>query len=79
VLRILDVGGLPLSNLHVLSGLPLTHLTISPLMISDKSALNKLRLHRTLKTLRAPDDPEDQSPADFWRKLDAGYYDAVGG
>lgn len=71
----LDISRLPLENLRPLLFLPLARLTLSPMMISDKTSLNNLRGLRTLRVLRAPDDPEDQPAAEFWRKLAAGDYD----
>ncbi len=77
-LQNLDMGKLSLENLRPLAFLPIARLTLSPLMISDKASLNALRSLRTLKTLRTPDDPENQPAAEFWRKLDAGEYEAGG-
>ncbi len=77
-LQNLDIGKLALDNLRPLFALPIARLTLSPLMISDKPSLNALRSLRTLKILRTPDDPENQPAAEFWRKLDAGEYEAGG-
>jgi hypothetical protein len=60
------------ANWQTLLKLPLESLTISPGLITDKKNLNLLRAHRTLKILRSPDDPSDQSAVAFWRKLDEG-------
>ncbi|MCK9589188.1 MAG: protein kinase [Terrimicrobiaceae bacterium] len=74
-LQSLDAGMLSLEGLRTLGFLPLARLTISPMMISDKAALNGLKTLRMLRVLRAPGDPEDQPAAEFWRKLDSGGYD----
>lgn len=74
-IQTLDIGHLALDNVRILAFFPLIKLTISPMMISDKSSLNSLRGLRTLHVIRTPDDPEDQSAAEFWSKLDAGKYD----
>jgi len=71
----LDISRLSLENVRALLFLPLARLTLSPMMISDKASLNSLRGLRTLRVLRSPTDPEDQPPAEFWRKLAAGEYD----
>jgi serine/threonine protein kinase/class 3 adenylate cyclase len=71
-LRHLDLAGLDPANWQTLLKLPLESLTISPGLITDKKNLNLLRAHRTLKILRSPDDPSDQSAVAFWRKLDEG-------
>lgn len=73
-LQSLDAGGLALRNLRTLAFLPLVRLTISPLQIPDKAELNGLKSLRLVRVLRAPGDPEDQTPAAFWKKLaDGGY------
>ena len=72
----LDVSRLPLDNLRTLTLLPLRQLTISPMMVSEKSSLAPLRFIKNLKTLRSPDDPADQPAAAFWKKLDSGGYDS---
>lgn len=74
-LQSLDAGKLPLTNLQALRFPPLGRLTISPMMVSDKAALNALRTWRLLRVVRAPDDPADQPAAEFWKKLDSGGYD----
>lgn len=73
-LRSLDLQGLNPANLRVLSGLGLTSLVLSPMLVTDKVSLSALRLHRTLKVVRAPDDPAEQPAFEFWRKLDGGLY-----
>lgn len=73
-IQTLDIGHLALENIKILAFFPLTKLTLSPMMIADKSSLNSLRGLRTLRILRAPDDPEDQTAAEFWRRFDAGEY-----
>lgn len=75
-LRELDLGGLNPANLRVLMNLPIDRMTLSPMLITDKVSLNALRAHRTITVLRTPDDPEGQTPAEFWRKVDAGAYNA---
>ncbi|MEI8312990.1 MAG: protein kinase, partial [Verrucomicrobiota bacterium] len=79
MLQSLDAGKLSLDNLRVLGFLPVSRLTISPMMISDKAVLNGLRNLKQIRVLRAPADPADQPAAEFWRKLDSGGYDTVGG
>ncbi len=73
-LQELNVAGLDPANLRVLGFLPLRALTLSPMLIKDRTSLNSLRLHRNLRIIRAPDDPADQTAAAFWQKLDSGYY-----
>ena len=74
-LQSLDAGSLSLENVRTLAFPPIARLTISPMMIADKAALNGLRASRRLIVLRAPGDPADQPAAEFWKKLDAGGYD----
>ncbi len=74
-LQSLDAGSLSLENVRTLAFPPIARLTISPMMITDKAALNGLRASRRLIVLRAPGDPADQPAAEFWKKLDAGGYD----
>ena len=74
-LQALDAGSLSLENVRTLALLPIARLTVSPMMIADKAALNGLRASRRLVVLRAPGDPADQPAAEFWKKLDAGGYD----
>ena len=76
-LQHLDLAGLNPINLRTLLKLPLESLTLSPMLITDKSSLNALRFHRTLKILRSPQDPLDQPTSDFWRRLEAGQYSHV--
>ncbi|MEI6492823.1 MAG: protein kinase, partial [Verrucomicrobiota bacterium] len=77
-LQSLDATKLSVENLRILGFLPFfSRLTISPMMISDKSALNGLRNMKQLRILRAPGDPADQPVAEFWRKLDSGDYDTA--
>ena len=77
MLQSLDAGKLSLENVRTLGFLPLARLTISPMLITDKAALNGLRASRRLLVLRAPDDPPDQPAAEFWKKLDARGYDTA--
>lgn len=74
-LQSLDISRLAIENVKILVSLPLTRLTLSPMMISDKASLNSLRGLRFLRILRTPGDPDEQPPAEFWRKLDSGEYD----
>jgi len=74
----LDLGRLAAENIRTLMFLPLARLTLTPTLISDKASLNTLRGHRTIRVLRTPDDPDDQTAAEFWRKFDAGEYDSGG-
>jgi serine/threonine protein kinase/class 3 adenylate cyclase/tetratricopeptide (TPR) repeat protein len=76
-LQHLDLAGLNPTNLRTLRKLPLESLTLSPMLMSDKNSLNALRLHRTLKILRSPQDPPDQPASEFWRKLDSGQYSQI--
>ena len=76
-LQYLDLAGLNPINLRTLLKLPLESLTLSPMLITDKSSLNALRFHRTLKILRSPQDPLDQPTSDFWRRLETGQYSHV--
>jgi serine/threonine protein kinase/class 3 adenylate cyclase len=73
-LRLLDIASLNPANLRLLNNLPLETLVISPEDITDVSALQALRLHRTLRFLRSPNDPEGQTAIEFWRKFDSGAY-----
>lgn len=73
-LESLEAGKLNLQNLRVLRELQLTRLTISPSIIADRAGITMLRHTGGLKVLRAPTDPENQTPADFWRKYDSGKY-----
>ena len=76
-LQHLDLAGLNPINLRTLLKLPLESLTVSPMLITDKSSLNALRFHRTLKILRSPQDPPDQPASEFWRRLETGQYSHV--
>ena len=76
-LRDLNLAGLNPVNPRALMNLPIESLTVSPMLITDRKGLDSLRFHRTLKVLRSPDDPLDQTASDFWRKLDRGAYNQV--
>ena len=76
-LQRLDLAGLNPINLRTLLKLPLESLTLSPKLMSDKNSLSVLRLHRTLKILRSPQDPPDQPTSEFWRKVDSGQYNQI--
>ena len=73
-LQFLDISGADRSGLRILVNLPLESLTLSPQLISDKNSLESLRLHRTLRILRSPEDPENFTPVAFWKKYDSGGY-----
>ncbi len=77
-LQSLEAERQPLENLRTLAFLPLARLTISPMLIPDKAALNGLKSLKTLRVLRAPDDPKDQPAPEFWKKLEAGIYETGG-
>jgi hypothetical protein len=74
-LRSLDISGADRYGLRILLNLPLESLTLSPLLLTDKPGLAALQTHRTLRTLRTPDDPPNQMPNAFWAKLSAGAYE----
>jgi serine/threonine protein kinase/class 3 adenylate cyclase len=76
-LRQLDLAGLNPGSLRTLMQLPLESLTLSPMLITDRNSLDALRVHRTLKVIRSPEDPLEQPASEFWRKLDSGEYDQV--
>lgn len=73
-LQELNIAGLDPANLRILGFLPIRALTLSPMLIKDRTSLNSLRLHRNIKVIRSPDDPAEQTAAAFWQKLDSGYY-----
>lgn len=77
-LQSLDAGKLSLQNVRSLTVQPIVRLTVSPMLIQDKAALASLKWLRTLRYLRAPDDPVDQLAADFWKKWDSGAYETGG-
>lgn len=70
----LNLSGLDPANLRMLVWVSVRNLTLSPMLIKDRASLNALRTHQVLKVIRSPDDPEDQTAAAFWQKLDSGYY-----
>ncbi|MEX1120064.1 MAG: protein kinase [Terrimicrobiaceae bacterium] len=74
-LRTLDLSATNPSSLRTLLMLPLESLTLSPLLITDKASLLAIRGHRTLRSLRTPDDPPTHAPLLFWQKLENGHYD----
>ncbi|MFA7344421.1 MAG: protein kinase [Terrimicrobiaceae bacterium] len=78
MLQALDISRLSVANLRVLGFLPISRLTVSPMLVSDKTALDGLRNLKQLRVLRAPGDPADQPTVEFWRKLDSGGYDTAG-
>ena len=74
-LETLDLSGLPLVNVVPLFDLrSLSKLTVSPEKFPDKMILiplKQLTLNhlQKLKVLRAPDDPENQPPTQFWQNF----------
>ncbi len=74
-LRNLDLSTTNPSSLRTLLILPLESLTLSPLRITDKASLMAIRGHRTLRSLRTPEDPPAHAPVLFWQKLENGHYD----
>lgn len=74
-LRNLDLSATNPASLRTLLMLPLESLTLSPLLITDKTSLMAIRGHRTLRSLRTPEDPPTHAPALFWQKLENGHYD----
>jgi len=74
-LRNLDLSATNPSSLRILLTLPLESLTLSPLRITDKASLMAIRGHRTLRSLRTPEDPPTHAPLLFWQKLENGHYD----
>jgi len=73
-LRVLDIASLDPANIRMLNNLPLETLVLSPEDITDVASLQSLRLHRTLRVIRSPSDPDGQRVVEFWRKFDAGGY-----
>lgn len=74
-LQRLDIAGCSAGPLSVLDWMPLQTLVLTPsLCAADLGANSRLRASRTLHSIRAPGDPEQQTAADFWRRLDAGAY-----
>ncbi len=74
-LQEIHLAGLNPANLRTLAWLPVRTVTLSPELLSDPASLTAgLRLHKSLKVLRSPDDPAQQSAAEFWRKFDSGQY-----
>ncbi len=74
-LQQLNLAGCAASPLSVLDWMPLQSLTLTPRLLPDLKANPRLRTSRTLRSIRAPGDGEQQTAADFWRRLDAGDYD----
>jgi hypothetical protein len=74
-LRNLDLSATNPASLRTLLMLPLESLTLSPLLIGDKASLMAIRGHRTLRSLRTPEDPPTHAPLLFWQKLESGHYD----
>lgn len=78
-IRRLNIAGCPLDSLNALYWMPLERLTLTPEMATAMKSMARFRSHRTLRYIRTPDDPEDQTSAVFWRALDAGAYDTDAG
>ncbi len=78
-LRNLDLSATNPSSLRTLLTLPLESVTLSPLRITDKASLLAMRGHRTLRSLRTPEDPPAHAPLLFWQKLENGHYDTPQG
>ncbi|HVE15446.1 MAG TPA: hypothetical protein VNB29_01860, partial [Chthoniobacterales bacterium] len=74
-LQQLNIANCTASPLSVLDWMPLQTLILSPTLCADLKANPRLRSSRTLQVIRAPDDKEEQTSTDFWRRLDAGDYD----
>jgi len=70
----LDISGTPISNLLVLSRLPLESLVIDRKLAAESNRIHALRFHRSLRAIRTPEDPEDQPASEFWRKVTRGAY-----
>lgn len=77
-LRSLNLVGLNPQSLVPLSRLPLHELVIGQELVAEPLKLQLLRSHRTLRLLRLPSDPADQSTQIFWQKLDSGEYSEGG-
>lgn len=73
-LKFLEIDGMMPASVLPLQGLPLESLVIGPELANDAARLRPIRYHRTLKYLRTPSDPEWQTAADFWQKMDSGIY-----
>ncbi len=71
-LRQLDISNSKVVNVAPLKTSLVDTLTLSPALV-DKASLATLRVSR-LRIIRSPDDPPDQSAAEFWRKYDSGIY-----
>jgi hypothetical protein len=55
--------------------MPLTELVLSPELLPDLKQAAPLRRHRSLRSIRAPGDPDGQTAAQFWKRLDGGAYE----
>jgi hypothetical protein len=66
-LQTLEAGGCRLENLHVLKGLRLQNLTISPELLKNPQDLAAIK-SIPIPSIRTPDEPADQSAVEFFRK-----------
>ncbi|MGH8048571.1 MAG: protein kinase domain-containing protein, partial [Chthoniobacterales bacterium] len=71
----LNIAGCTAAPLSVLEWMPLQTLVLTPSLCPELKSNPRLRASRTLRSIRAPGDPAEQTAAEFWRKLDAGDYD----
>jgi len=74
-LRSLNVAGLSAGPASVLDWMPLADLVLSPDQLPGIEQAALLRRHRSLRSIRAPGDPEGQTAAQFWKRLDDGAYE----
>ncbi len=74
-LQQLNLADCQAGPISALDWMPLQTLILSPPLCADLKASLRLRASRTLRSIRAPGDPEQQSAAEFWHRLDAGDYD----
>jgi Serine/threonine protein kinase len=74
-LRRLNIAECRIDSLNALYWLPLERLVVTPNLLPVLKATPSFRTHRTLRWIRTPDDPEDQTSTAFWRALDSGLYE----
>jgi hypothetical protein len=74
-LQHLNLADCPATPLAAVEWMPLQTLVLTPSLCADLKSNPRLRASRTLRSIRAPGDPEDQTAAQFWRRLDAGAYE----
>jgi len=70
MLRELDISQTKVTSLQPVLNQPLEKLVLSPEAITDAPSLQRLRVSRTLRFIRSPADPDGQTAAEFWQKLD---------